>query len=431
MKIEFKSTAVGPFAITQALGVLRGAAGLRRVGALVRGGAGRLKKAGVAVVLLSVAVGAPLASAQDQTPPNLESASVSRVQLTLTFDEDLASAKDEPDETSLRQAFAIRRVSGPDKSSTDEHPQQVSVAGKIVTLTLKSAVSSRTTITLSYDESMSDDPFARQRRQQGGVLPLSSRKPTVSARTGRSGGNKLGAFVSVVTAATVQHAGSTGAFTSVTMVDDGTNGDAAEGDRTFSALVPVYEDDLPALPVHLHVHLHDGRPNRGRRGSGRRDHADDAVHQRTHGVQQHDPRSPRATMTTGLNSRNTGTEAIDLGGMYLSDKTKTPLKWQFPAGTTIAAGGYLLIWADDDEGDSPGLHTNFKLSAGGESVVLSDIDARGNVVIDSVDFPAPDPPTCPTAARRKARASFKRWPRLRPAARRRPCPRLPSSPMDR
>ena len=50
--------------------------------------------------------------------------------------------------------------------------------------------------------------------------------------------------------------------------------------------------------------------------------------------------------------------------MYLSDNTSNPLKWQFPAGTTIVAGGYLLIWADDD-GDSPGLHTNFKLSAGG------------------------------------------------------------------
>ncbi len=41
---------------------------------------------------------------------------------------------------------------------------------------------------------------------------------------------------------------------------------------------------------------------------------------------------------------------IKLAGMYLTDSAETPRKWKFPAGTEIAAGGYLVIWADEDSG---------------------------------------------------------------------------------
>ena len=76
--------------------------------------------------------------------------------------------------------------------------------------------------------------------------------------------------------------------------------------------------------------------------------------------------------------------------MYLSDDKEDSGKWQFPADTKLATDAYLLVWADDDDGDSPGLHTNFKLTAKGESVVLFDTDANGNTLIDAVDFPALD-----------------------------------------
>ena len=97
---------------------------------------------------------------------------------------------------------------------------------------------------------------------------------------------------------------------------------------------------------------------------------------------------PQGDADDWIELKNTAETEIDLSGMYLSDDRAEPRKWQFPTGTTIAAGGYLLVWADDDDGDSPGLHTNFKLSAKGESVVLSDTDDNGNTVIDAVDFPA-------------------------------------------
>ncbi|MBK9191394.1 MAG: CotH kinase family protein [Crocinitomicaceae bacterium] len=66
---------------------------------------------------------------------------------------------------------------------------------------------------------------------------------------------------------------------------------------------------------------------------------------------------------------NNTSSAIDLTGYYLSDDISNPNKWQFPD-TSIAANGYLIIWCDEDTLDA-GLHTNFKLTSGGEVIVLS------------------------------------------------------------
>jgi len=84
---------------------------------------------------------------------------------------------------------------------------------------------------------------------------------------------------------------------------------------------------------------------------------------------------------------NYGTKAFDVGGLYLTDNLSVPTKWRIPlnnpAATTISAGGYLLIWADNDIGDA-GLHANFKLDAGGEQIAL--LDSDGSTLIDSVIF---------------------------------------------
>ena len=40
---------------------------------------------------------------------------------------------------------------------------------------------------------------------------------------------------------------------------------------------------------------------------------------------------------------NGGTESVDLSGMYLSDDLANPDSWQFPEGTTIDAGGFLVV----------------------------------------------------------------------------------------
>lgn len=85
---------------------------------------------------------------------------------------------------------------------------------------------------------------------------------------------------------------------------------------------------------------------------------------------------------------NFGSTPLDVGGLYLTDDLNDPTQWQIPAGdpdlTTIAPGGYLLIWADGDL-DGQGLHASFRLSAGGEEIGL--FDADGATLIDSMVFP--------------------------------------------
>ena len=79
---------------------------------------------------------------------------------------------------------------------------------------------------------------------------------------------------------------------------------------------------------------------------------------------------------------NNGSSAIDMSGYFLTDNEMNLVKWQFPSGTILNADDYLVLWADEDEGQS-GLHTNFKLSSAGETLYL--FDNAGNI-IDFIDF---------------------------------------------
>ena len=189
-----------------------------------------------------------------------------------------------------------------------------------------------------------------------------------------------------VTEANVEHAGTTGEFTSVVLTDDGEGGDATASDGVFTAAVPDYSGELPRyLFTYTLTEAETSDDSSSVGTSPTTLHINELMASNSDTILD-----PQGDDDDWIELLNSGDETIDLSGMYLSDKTSDPLKWQFPSGTSIAAGGYLLVWADDDSGDTPGLHANFKLSAGGESVVLSDIDARDNRVIDSVDFPALD-----------------------------------------
>jgi len=78
---------------------------------------------------------------------------------------------------------------------------------------------------------------------------------------------------------------------------------------------------------------------------------------------------------------------VYIGGIYLSDDAGDPKKWQLLSPLTIEANKFALIWADKDVNQGV-LHTNFKLSASGESVVLSQMLDGQTIVIDRVDFGA-------------------------------------------
>ncbi|NLF26515.1 MAG: hypothetical protein GX592_01350 [Clostridiales bacterium] len=85
-----------------------------------------------------------------------------------------------------------------------------------------------------------------------------------------------------------------------------------------------------------------------------------------------------------LHNRSPG--AVDLGGYFLSDSSENPAKWRFPAGILIPAGEYLVVYASGLSGINGGdVHAGFRLSSGGEEVVLSDPDG---VPVDAVKYPA-------------------------------------------
>ncbi len=92
--------------------------------------------------------------------------------------------------------------------------------------------------------------------------------------------------------------------------------------------------------------------------------------------------SPAGRKTDWVELYNTTSSPVNLAGYYLSDNATNPTKWQFPAGTTIPANGYLVVWAYDTT-YSGALYASWALSKDGEHIRLSTPD---QTVMDSVTF---------------------------------------------
>ena len=78
---------------------------------------------------------------------------------------------------------------------------------------------------------------------------------------------------------------------------------------------------------------------------------------------------------------NTTGETISLANYALSNNENKPLKWRFPEGACVAPYGYYLVFCsgkDIDNGAAGVPHTNFKISAEHDTIVLS--DSRGRLV---------------------------------------------------
>ena len=88
--------------------------------------------------------------------------------------------------------------------------------------------------------------------------------------------------------------------------------------------------------------------------------------------------------------QNTGDAAADLTGWHLSDDPTAPDKWTFPA-TTLAAGGFLVVFADGTGTvDSAGnLHTNFSLDTDGETLQLNrpDLSVASQFAANGAAYP--------------------------------------------
>lgn len=79
---------------------------------------------------------------------------------------------------------------------------------------------------------------------------------------------------------------------------------------------------------------------------------------------------------------------VDLAGWFVSDNANDRLKYRFhpdSSNAVVPAGGWLLVWADNQSAQG-NLHTNFALSSGGEDLVLTAPDSAS--VVHQISFGA-------------------------------------------
>ncbi|HIE72074.1 MAG TPA: lamin tail domain-containing protein, partial [Planctomycetes bacterium] len=169
-----------------------------------------------------------------------------------------------------------------------------------------------------------------------------------------------------------------GKFQSQPMFDDGLHGDGAANDDTWGVALPP---QAPGTLIDYYVEALTST------GAARFEPYTAELERECHHIQVNWPIVPSdisinefvAQNQTGpvdengqhedwLELYNSGTQTIDVGGMWLSD-TLTELKWQIPVNNLIAPNGVLRVWCDEDGTQGP-LHANFKLASGGETVVL-------------------------------------------------------------
>jgi hypothetical protein len=177
-------------------------------------------------------------------------------------------------------------------------------------------------------------------------------------------------------------------FTRVPMYDDGAHNDGAAGDHVYGAAITINS-------VALEYYVYADNANAGIFSPQRAEHeyyslaivlplpnvGDVLVNElmADNGSTAYDSNGENDDW---IELYNTTASGIDLTGMYLSDDPANLQKWLIPAGTSIVAHGVLIFWSDNDTEQS-GLHTNFKLSTSGESVIISGNDGT---IYDEVDF---------------------------------------------
>ncbi|MEZ4318503.1 MAG: lamin tail domain-containing protein [Myxococcota bacterium] len=85
---------------------------------------------------------------------------------------------------------------------------------------------------------------------------------------------------------------------------------------------------------------------------------------------------------------NDGDEIVDLSTFTITDDPAEPQKSSFPAGTEIAAGGFLVVFVDGDPSTATEVHTTFKLSRLGETLQLIGPASEDFPLIDELQYPA-------------------------------------------
>ncbi len=90
---------------------------------------------------------------------------------------------------------------------------------------------------------------------------------------------------------------------------------------------------------------------------------------------------------------NSGNSAVDLSACYLTDNYTNLTRWQFPAGTSIGAKQFLIVWADGEPGESvAGVpHTSFRLNPTNGALALVRLQGSPSdaAVMDYLEYVQP------------------------------------------
>jgi hypothetical protein len=171
-------------------------------------------------------------------------------------------------------------------------------------------------------------------------------------------------------------------FTKTEMFDDGAHNDGAAGDGVYGATIPVGASEIQ---YYIYADNNDAgkfSPQRAEHEYHRIAVAGDVVINEVSASNTTTQADQDGEFDDWIELYNNTAAPIVLDGYYLSDNNSNPTKWSFPIGTTIDASDFLIIWADSDT-TQLGLHANFKLSASGEPVLLSNASAS---LIDKITF---------------------------------------------
>lgn len=206
-------------------------------------------------------------------------------------------------------------------------------------------------------------------------LPKSSDNVKVSALAyDLEGLDKVELFVNTGTGAQV-----------IRMTDDGANGDAVAGDSLFTCTIPAQSAGTLVKYYAMatdNIGQTDMWPN----------NAPTEYHAYT---VDHVPPNLKITEVMAVNNttisdeageyddwfeiHNAGTTTVNLKDMFVSDAINSSQKFML-SNYSLPAGGYVLLWADNDTDQGP-LHTNFQLASDGESIALFETVDHGNVPI--------------------------------------------------
>lgn len=172
-------------------------------------------------------------------------------------------------------------------------------------------------------------------------------------------------------------------FTKTQMFDDGAHNDGAAGDGVYGASITVQASNVQ---YYVYAENNDAgifSPVRAEYEFYELPVVGDIVINELSASNSFIVADQNGEYDDWIELYNNSSNNIDISGYHLSDNGGNLTAWTFPTSTIIPANDYLIVWADKDTTQT-GLHANFKLSAAGETLYLTD---PSGAILDEITFP--------------------------------------------